>query len=193
MLRQTRKTTKIPPLIRGKNIYETFCQQAYSCHALLLSNLSFSHLWRPCLGFNFSLISNDLLSKKAIRLISFSEPKSHSVPLFKSLNLLKLNDVIELQILSFVYQWSHRLLPPCCSEYFRFTSFVHSYSTRQSCNRNLYVTSVSTTQYSLRSLKFTGPGLWNTLPTSLIRNLLEHFVKPWRTQCLIVILFNYLP
>ena len=24
----------------------------------------------------------------------------------------KFNDVIELQILSFVYQWSHRLLPP---------------------------------------------------------------------------------
>ena len=37
---------------------------------------------------------------------------------------LKLNDVIELQILYFVYQWSHRLLPPCFSEYFKFTSSV---------------------------------------------------------------------
>ena len=44
--------------------------------------------------------------------MSFCEPKSHSEPLFKSLNLLKLNDDIELQILSFVYQWSHRLFPP---------------------------------------------------------------------------------
>ena len=35
---------------------------------------------------------------------SFSEPKSHSEPLFKSLNLVKLKNVIELQILSFVYQ-----------------------------------------------------------------------------------------
>ena len=33
-------------------------------------------------------------------------------------------------------------------------SSVHSYSTRQSCNRNLYVVSVNTTQYGLRSLKF---------------------------------------
>ena len=57
--------------------------------------------------------------------------------------LLKLNYVIELQIPYFVYQCSHRLLPPCFSEYFKFTSSVYSYSTRpESCNRNLYVTSV---------------------------------------------------
>ena len=34
------------------------CQQTCSCHALLLSYLSFPHLWRPCLRFNLSLISN---------------------------------------------------------------------------------------------------------------------------------------
>ena len=84
-----------------------------------------------------------------------------------SQRLLKLTDVLESQILSFVYQWSRRLLPPCFSEYFKFTSSVHSYSTRQSCNRNLYVTSVNITQYGLRSLKFTGPRLWNYLPTSI--------------------------
>ena len=93
---------------------ETFCQQTYSCHALLLSYLSFPHLWCPCLGFNLSLISNTIIyyPKKAIRIISFSELKSHSEPLFKSLNLLKLNDVIELQILSFVYQCHIDCYPP---------------------------------------------------------------------------------
>ena len=111
------------------------------------------------------MLFNYLLSrKKAIRIISFSEPKSHSEPLFKSLNLLKLNDLIEFQILSFIYQWSHKLLPPCFSEYFKFTSSVHSHSTRQSCNRNLYV---DTTQYGLCSLKFAGPRLWNSLPTCI--------------------------
>ena len=144
------------------------------CYSLIYPFLTYDvHVW----GLTFPSFLIIYYPKKAIRIISFSEPKSHSEPLFKSLNLLKLNDVLELQFLPFVYQWSHRLLPPCFSEYFRFTSFVDSYSTRQSCNRNLYVTSVSTTQYGLRSLKFTGPGLWNTLPTSLIRNLLEHFLK----------------
>ena len=121
--------------------------QPYSCHASLLSYLSFPHLYGVHVwGLTFLSFLTQLfiIQKKAIRIISSSEPKSHSEPLFKSLNLLKLND-IESQILSFVYQWSHRLLPPCFSEYFKFTSSVHSYSTRQSCNRNLYVTSVNTT------------------------------------------------
>ena len=97
-------------------------------------------------------------------------------PLFKSLNLLKLNDITELQILSFVYQWSHRLLPPCFSENFKVTSSVHSYSTRQSWNKNLYVG--STTQYGLRSLKFIGSRLWNFLPTSITNsNSLRIFCK----------------
>ena len=167
---------------------ETFCQQICSCHALLLSYLSFPHLWRPCLGFNLPLISNTIIyyPKKAITKISFSEPKSHSESLFKSLNLLKLNDVIDqLQILSFVYQWSHRLLPPCFSEYFKFTSSAYSYSTRQSSNRNLYLASVNTTQYGLRSLKFTGPRLWNSLPTSLTTsNSLRLFRKTLKNSML---------
>ena len=101
------------------------------------------HVWG--LTFPSFLTQLFIIQKKAIRIISsFSEPKSHSESLFKSLNLLKLKDVSESQILSFVYQWSRRLLPSCFSEYFKFTSSVHSYSTRQSCNRNFYVTSVNT-------------------------------------------------
>ena len=165
-----------------------YCQQTYSCHALLLSYLSFPHLWCPCLGFNLSkkfLRQLFIVQKRAIRIISFSEPKSHSEPLFKSLNLLKLNDVIESQILSFVYQWSHGLLPPCFSKYFNFTSSVHSYATRQSCKRNLYVASVNTTQYGLRSLKFTGPRLWNSLPTSITNsNSLRIFRKTLKDSML---------
>ena len=62
------------------------------------------HVWG--LTFPSFLMQLFIIQKKAIR-ISFSEPKSHSEPLFKSLNLLKLNDIIELQILSFVYLSGH--------------------------------------------------------------------------------------
>ena len=122
-----------------------------------------------CMGLTFPSFLTQLfiIQKRAISLISFSEPKSHSEPLFKSLNLLKLKYVIESQILSFVYQWSLRLLPPCFSEYFKFTLSVHSYSMKQSGSRNLYVASVNTTQYGLYFLKFTGHCLWNSFPTSM--------------------------
>ena len=141
------------------------------------------HVWG--LTFPSFLTQLFIIQKKAIRIISFSEPKPLSEPMFKSLNLLKLNDVIELQILSFVYQWSHRLLPPCFSEYFNFISSVHSYSTRQSCKKNLYVASVNTTQYGLRFLKFTSPRLWNSLPTNITNsNSLRTFRKTLRNSML---------
>ena len=182
---------------QGWNVGETECH-GFKSHLevrIFLSEFYYSliypfltygvHVWG--LTFPSFLTQLFIIQKKAIRIISFSEPKSHSEPLFKSLNLLKLNDVIELQILSFVYQWSHRLfpVPPCFNEYFKFTSSVHSYSTRQSCNRNLFVASVNTTQYGLRSLKFTGPRLWNSLPTSITNsNSLRIFRKTLKNSIL---------
>ena len=50
--------------IRYLDKSETFCQQTYSCHALLLSYPSFPHLWRPCLGFNLSLPQLFIIQKK---------------------------------------------------------------------------------------------------------------------------------
>ena len=40
---------------------------------------------------------------------------------------------------------------------------IHSYNTLQSQIDNLFVTSVHTTQYGIRSLSYTGPKLWNSL------------------------------
>ena len=140
-----------------------------------------------CLTFPSFLTPPSIIQKKAIRIIFFSEPRSHFEPLFKSHKILNLNDVFKLQVLSFVYQWSHNLLPPCFSDYFKFSSSVHSYSTRQSCDGNLYVTSVNTTQYGLRSLKSTGPRLWNSLPLDITKSnsfsLFRKALKNYMLDC----------
>lgn len=80
------------------------------CYSLIYPFLSYGvHVW----GLTFpSFLTQLFIIQKKVLIISFSEPKSHSEPLFKSLNLLKLNDVVELQVLTFVYQWSLGLLPP---------------------------------------------------------------------------------
>ena len=69
--------------------------------------------------------------------------------------------------LSFVYQWSHKITPPCFTDYFKPISSVHSYYTRQSLNENLFVNPVQTTHYRIRSLRYTGTTLWNSLPTNV--------------------------
>ena len=102
------------------------------------------------------------LQKRVVRLMTFSDPRSHSEPLLKSLRLLKFSDVIHLEILSFVYQCYHKL-SPCFVNYFSPVSSIHSYNTRQPQVDNLFVKSVHTTQYGIRSLSYTGPKLWNSL------------------------------
>ena len=59
------------------------------------------------------------LQKRLGRILTFSEPMSHSEPLLKSLNLLKFNDIIHSEILFFVYQWFHKLVPSCFFLFFQ--------------------------------------------------------------------------
>ena len=101
------------------------------------------------------------LQKRVARIMTFSEP------LLKSLNLLKFNDIIHSEILSFVYQWFHKLIPSCFLEFFKPISSIHDYPTRQSVNENLFIKSIRTTQYGIRSLHFTGSHLWNSLPNTI--------------------------
>ena len=68
------------------------------------------HVWG--LTFPTFLTQLFIIQNRAIRIISFPEPKSHSEPLFKSLNLLKLNDVIESQILSLFISGHTDCYPP---------------------------------------------------------------------------------
>ena len=104
------------------------------------------------------------LQKRVARVMTFSEPVSHSEPLLKSLNLLKVNDIIHSEILSFVYQWFYKLVPSCFLDFFKPISSTHEYPTRQSRNENLFIKSIRTTQYGIRSLHYTGSNFWNSLP-----------------------------
>ena len=86
------------------------------------------------------------IMERIARIMTFSEPVSHSEPLLKSLNLLKCHDIIHSEILSFVYQRFHKLVPSCFLDFFKPISSIHEYPTRQSLNENLFIKSIRTTQ-----------------------------------------------
>ena len=52
-----------------------------------------------------------VLQKKALRLMTFSKFDEHSSPLFKTLNIIKLDDLVSYQIAIFMYKFKNRLLP----------------------------------------------------------------------------------
>ena len=51
------------------------------------------------------------LQKKAVRIISNSEYLTHSEPLFKTLKLLKIDDLYKLKLMKFYHNLSYNLLP----------------------------------------------------------------------------------
>ena len=104
------------------------------------------------------------LQKRLGRIMTFSEPASHSATLLKSLNLLKFCAIIHIEIHSFVCQWFQKATPSCFADYFQPVSSVHSYKTRQSNNDDLFVNQVQSTQYGIRSLCLSGAKLCNSLP-----------------------------
>ena len=83
----------------------------------------------------------DKLHKKIIRIISCSKYNAHTEPIFKSLSILKLEDVLSLNVLKFYFKYYHSDLP----EYFRCITIIertqiHNYNTRHRFEIEEYAT-----------------------------------------------------
>ena len=74
------------------------------------------------------------LQKKAVRAISHQPFRSPSLPIFKKLKLLRIQDIFQLRLLTFVYESINKKNPSCFHDYFSFNANIHQHSIRQ-CNR----------------------------------------------------------
>jgi hypothetical protein len=95
--------------------------------------------------------------KKAVRIISFEDSHSPSIPLFKKLNILPLVCSIKLRYSKFMWKLYHGLLPKSLSSYF------HSNA------RTQYSVSESRLASLEKFVLFSGPKVWNEIPID-IRN-----------------------
>ena len=94
--------------------------------------------------------------KKIIRIICFREPTARAEPLFKELNLLKIREIHELQLLSFVWDCQNNIAPTHFHSYFTHSYKVHSFNTRQASRADLFLTRKTTFQYGIRSIQYSG-------------------------------------
>ena len=126
-----------------------------------------------------------ILQKKIMRSITFNENTAPSTPIFDTLQILKFNDVILLQITSFVYECVNNLAPVYFRDFFRSIHNVHDIGTRQSKRGDLFALRCNTTQYGLRSIHYSGVRLWNSLPQEIrSSNSLSNFKKKAKSYLL---------
>ena len=109
-------------------------------------------------------VQNQSLQKRVIRTISKSTFDSHSDPIFKELELLKLSDIRQLEVGKLMFSLNHSFLPSKFKNYFSLNKQVHSYATRYAndfhfpfCRTNLRKFSVS----------FQGPTYYNSIENDI--------------------------
>ena len=72
------------------------------------------------------------IQKKAIRIITSSRYNSHTEPLFKQLNMLKLEDLLKLQQFKFYFKFNDGSLPVYLQMWDITTNaHIHNYNTRE--------------------------------------------------------------
>ena len=112
--------------------------------------------------------------KKVMRIITFSRFDEHSTPLLKLLNIIKLCDLVQLHISTFMYKFHNNLLPSYFDAFFTEIRNVHSYNTRAATNESCYLPRART-NYRLFNIRFQGPKVWNSLAENIKLSSLKGF------------------
>ena len=147
MLAKARHYVPEPEL---KNIYHAI----FSSHTLYGSQVWTSKL--------ISVTDNIAkLQKTAMRIMTFSEFRAHSEPLFKKLEILKFSDSITINNCSFLYDYFHKNLPLSFTNTFFRSDDLYEYSTRQATSGQLYTPQYKTTTFGLKCIYKRCIDSWN--------------------------------
>ena len=104
-----------------------------------------------------------LLQKRALRLMYFSDSRTHAIPLFVSSGLLPLNMLYFKHIATLMHNIFSPCAPPKISELFTRSDQIHFYYTRFSASGNFHV-QLSRLNVQLLSLSRIGTRIWNKIP-----------------------------
>ena len=105
-----------------------------------------------------------LLQKRVIRVLDKSKFDAHTDPIFKKLNILKLENICLLQLGLFMYSYKKSLLPNRFKNMFVLNSDIHGYSTRDLMAFRVPLCRTNIRQFSIR---FQGPKFFNSLPLEM--------------------------
>jgi hypothetical protein len=104
------------------------------------------------------------LQNRVVRFITFSSFRTSVAPLYATLKILPLNEMLFMQKSIFMHSIHYNSLPFALQSYCEQPE--HRYSTRYKTSGN-YVLPKSTTNRGQRSIKFTGPKAWAEVPLLL--------------------------
>ena len=115
------------------------------------------------------------LQKKAVHVITLNKYNAHTEPLFKSLELLKIQDIYVLTVLKFYYKHCHNQLPHHLQGFtYQTCSSVHHYDTR---NKNYIYISKTRTRLAENSLRYISAKVINSTSENILSKIQTHSLQ----------------
>jgi hypothetical protein len=115
------------------------------------------------------------LQKKAIRIITNSKYNAHTEPLFKFLELLKIQDIYKMNSLKFYYKHCHNQLPHYLQQFFYHTcSDVHQHDTRS--KNKIYITKTRT-RLAEHALRYSSAKIINETSDGILSKINTHSLQ----------------
>ena len=134
----------------------TICLQLLVKQSLIF--LKIDLIW----GQNLHCLSRIIiLEKKALTIMNFQSRDSHSSPIFRSNNILKLEDKILIENILFINKSFNDLLPPIFKSWFSFCSDFHNYQTVSSTADKILKPPYRTDSYGKNSITLGATNSWN--------------------------------
>ena len=115
-----------------------------------------------------------ITTKKAIRIITCGKYNSHTEPIFKRLNLLKVDDIFTCQCMSFYHKYVNHNVPLFCKSLFTCNATHHEYHTRHSLQLGIPYSHTSRTR---KSVRYHLPSLLRSMPQCVIEKVQTHSLK----------------
>ena len=159
--------------------------------SLVQSNLNYA-----ILAWGYESNRLEKLQKRFIRIISCSSYNAHTEPLFKKLELLKLEDLFNVNVMKFYYKYCHESLP---SYFYSFNlhtqADIHDYGTRSQGNLSRVANRTKLAQSLLRNQI---PVKINTSPSYVTEKINTHslngfsdylkkyYIKLYSNECTVV-------
>jgi hypothetical protein len=167
----------------------------------LYNSLILSHINYCLLVWGYDHTRMKKLQKRAIRTLTVSKYNAHTEPLFKSLNLLKIEDMLKIQQLKFYFKYSHNQLPMYFSRrdnensqqkeetfVLNLNSSIHNYNTR--IKHNLHIPNINHS-YAQKCLRYKIVNTINNTPLLILNKIHTHSLHGFTNYAKNVLIQNY--
>ena len=129
------------------------CLQVY--YAIFYSHLIYGcNIWGLTSEENLKKI--EILQKRCIRIMTFSDSRNYTNPLFIKLKVFKVCEIIKLQQFKILYEFLCNSLPDDLKGMFKLNSDIHNQLTRQI----FHIPGVNLTTYGINSIRYSVPKLY---------------------------------